>query len=53
LLDLFEVPLPWYGGELDRRLDGILCPEQEIGVEKIGITEQFLSEAETYTPFTR
>jgi hypothetical protein len=47
LENAFEVPLHDLA-ELDARLRGILCPEPEIGAEKIGITEQFLTNAETY-----
>ncbi len=45
--DLFDVPLRDLG-EIDPRLDGILCPAPEIGAENVGITEQFLGNAETY-----
>ncbi|HEY0184912.1 MAG TPA: class I SAM-dependent methyltransferase [Rhodopila sp.] len=47
LPDIFAVPLRDLG-EVDSRLTGIVCPEPEIGKEKIGITEQFLGNAETY-----
>jgi hypothetical protein len=47
LTELFEVPL-WDLGEFDARLDGILCPELKLGVEKVGITDQFLGDAATY-----
>jgi SAM-dependent methyltransferase len=47
LTDFFEVPLVNLGS-MDPRLDGILSPEAEIGTAKIGITEQFLGNAETY-----
>ncbi len=47
LTDLFEVPLRDLG-MLDARLNGVLCPEPEVGAEKVGITEQFLGNAETY-----
>jgi SAM-dependent methyltransferase len=47
LTDLFQVPLRNLG-TLDARLDGIFCPEPEVGAEKVGITEQFLGNAETY-----
>ncbi len=35
-------------GELDANLGGIYCPIPEIGAEKLGITGQFLDDAETY-----
>lgn len=48
LLDAtFEAPLRDLG-ELDPRMAGIFCPEPEIGVEKVGITNQFLADAEAY-----
>lgn len=47
LAEIFEVPLRNLG-ELDSRLEGILCPVPELGAEKVGITNQFLSEAETH-----
>jgi ubiquinone/menaquinone biosynthesis C-methylase UbiE len=43
----FQVPLRDLG-EVDQHLAGIFCPEPEIGAEKIGITRQFLADAETY-----
>jgi hypothetical protein len=46
--DAFRVPLRDLG-EFDERLAGILCPEPELGAEKVGITDQFLAEAETYS----
>jgi ubiquinone/menaquinone biosynthesis C-methylase UbiE len=45
--DAFRVPLRDLG-EFDAKLAGILCPEPEIGAEKVGITDQFLADAETY-----
>jgi len=47
LADIFDVPLCNLG-EIDNRLQGILCPVQDIGSEKVGITAQFLGEADTY-----
>jgi SAM-dependent methyltransferase len=47
LAELFEVPLRDLGG-INAQLEGILCPEPEVGVEKVGITQQFLSDAATY-----
>ncbi len=47
LLELFTFPLVDLG-TIDIRLNGVLCPKPEIGVERIGITDQFLSNAEHY-----
>ncbi len=47
LTSLFEAPLRNLG-DFDPRLDEIFCPQPEVGAEKVGITEQFLSNAETY-----
>jgi SAM-dependent methyltransferase len=35
-------------GEVEPRFSGILAPEPERGAEKIGITDQFLQNADTY-----
>lgn len=50
--------LPWHSrffteptvdlGEQDDRLSGIYTPEPEIGAEKVGISDQFLKDAEAY-----
>jgi SAM-dependent methyltransferase len=48
LTGLLEVPLCDLG-EIDTRLDGIYCPREELGAEKVGITEQFLGDAENYS----
>jgi SAM-dependent methyltransferase len=47
LTGLFEVPLRDLG-ETDARLRGIICPAPEMGAERVGITSQFLDDAETY-----
>lgn len=47
LADLFDVSLRNLG-TLNPRLDNIFCPEPEVGAEKLGITEQFLGDAEIY-----
>jgi ubiquinone/menaquinone biosynthesis C-methylase UbiE len=45
--DVFTVDL-FDAGMHDPRLRGILCPEPERGQEKVGITQQFLDNADTY-----
>lgn len=46
-LDLFTVPIVDMKAEC-AHFEGIFMPEPEIGLEKIGITEQFLANADQY-----
>ena len=47
LTEFFDVGLHDLGA-IDSRFEGIYAPEQDAGAEKVGITAQFLENAETY-----
>lgn len=47
LIDVFDVPLINLG-KVDPQFDGVYMPQPEVGLEKVGITEQFLGNAESY-----